>query len=393
MEPLEGIRIVELTTNVAAPMGTMILADQGADVIRIEPVDGADPARAVGAIRNGVTSYYLSLNRNKRAIAIDLKDPRSRPLMEELLRSADVFVHNTRPGVVERLNYGYEDVHALNPNLIYASLTGFGPDGPAAKRRVYDLVIQGVSGMARSQSGENGPEMVKNIVCDKVAAVTAAQAISSALFARERGKVAGHHVELTMLEANLSFLWPDGFWNNSFVGDFEERPLLSDFISTLQTNDGHITMFVVGDNEFEGACAVFKCPELLEDPRFITVADRFGNGQALMDEFKKHTLNFATDELVAQMEEAQVPCAKINDFDDVINDPRITHRGSIIEYDHPVGGRVRQPRPPAIFGDEPCRIRLPAPAKGEHTGEVFSELGLSADALAKLHNEGVLGLG
>ncbi|GMU45802.1 MAG: dehydratase [Porticoccaceae bacterium] len=390
MEPLQGIRIVELTTNVAAPMGTQMLADQGADVIRIEAPGAGDPARAVGAVRNGVTSYYLSLNRNKRALAMDLKDERSRPLMADLLQSADVFVHNTRPGVVERLGYGYEAVHELNPELIYVSLSGFGPDGPGAGNRVYDLVVQAVSGMARVQAGAQGPEFVRNIVCDKVSALTLAQAVSAALLARARG-AGGHHVELTMLEACLNFLWPDGFWNHSFVGDCDTKPLISEFVSTVATADGHATLFTVGDHEFAGACAVFDAPELREDPRFHTLADRFANAHEMMAEFKARARRFTTADLVARMEAAEVPCAKVNDFADVIADPRVVHRGSLVEYDHPQGGRVRQPRPAAIFGREPCAIRRPAPALGEHTDEVFTALGHAPERLAELRRAGVLG--
>lgn len=390
MEPLQGIRIVELTTNVAAPMGTQLLADQGADVIRIEVPGAGDPARAVGAVRNGVTSYYLTLNRNKRALAIDLKDERSRPLMADLLQSADVFVHNTRPGVVERLGYGYEPVRALNPELIYVSLSGFGPDGPGAGNRVYDLVVQAVSGMARVQAGAQGPEFVRNIVCDKVSALTLAQAVTAALLARARG-AGGHHVELTMLEACLNFLWPDGFWNHSFVGDCDTKPLIAEFVSTVATADGHAALFTVGDHEFAGACAVFEAPELREDPRFRTLADRFANAHEMMAEFKARARRFTTADLVARMEAAEVPCAKVNDFADVITDPRVVHRGSLVEYDHPQGGRVRQPRPAAIFGHEPCAIRRPAPALGEHTDEVFTALGHAPEHLAELRRAGVLG--
>lgn len=390
MEPLQGIRVVELTTNVAAPMGTLMLADQGADVIRIEMPGAGDPSRALGAVRNGVTSYYLTLNRNKRALALDLKDERSRPLMADLLRSADVFVHNTRPGVVERLGYGYEAVHELNPRLIYVALSGFGPDGPGAGNRVYDLVVQAVSGMVRLQSGERGPEFVRNIVCDKVSAVTLAQAITAALLARERG-AGGHHVELTMLEACLNFLWPDGFWNHSFVGDFETKPLIAEFIATVPTADGHAGMFTVGDHEFAGACAVLEAPELLDDPRFRTLTDRFTHAHEMMAEFKRRTPRFTTDELVARMEAAQVPCGRVNDFADVIADPRVVHRGSLVEYEHPLGGRVRQPRPAAIFGGEPCTIRRHAPAVGEHTDELLRELGHAPERLAELRRAGVLG--
>ena len=390
MEPLEGIRIVELTTNVAAPMGTQMLADQGADVIRIEAVDRADPARAVGARRNGVTSYFLSLNRNKRAIALDLKDERTRPLMEDLLRSADVFVHNTRPGVVERLGYGYEAVHELNSKLIYVSVTGFGFDGPGAGQRVYDLVIQSISGIAHLQRSEQGPEFVKNIVCDKVTAMTMAQAVSSALFARERGKVSGHHVEVTMLDANLNFIWHDGFWNHSFIGEFKAMPLIGDFITTVPTADGHAAMATVGDHEFQGACTVLSFTEGLTDPRFITITDRFAHGQELFAEFKKRTVNFKTDDLVAQLEKAQVPCAKVNTFDEVLEDPRVKHRGSLIEYEHPVGGRLRQPRPAVVFDGEPSGVHLPAPGHGEHTDEVFRALGRDPAELARLRELGLL---
>jgi len=344
----------------------------------------------VGAIRNGVTGYYLGLNRNKRALAMNLKDPRSRPLMADLLRSADVFVHNTRPGVVERLGYGYAAVRDINPNLIYVSLSGFGPDGPGAGNRVYDLVVQAVSGMVRLQTSEHGPEFVRNIVCDKVSAVTLAQAITAALLARERG-AGGHAVELTMLEACINFLWPDGFWNHSFVGDCETKPLIAEFISTMPTADGHVGMFTVGDHEFASACAVLDAPELLADSRFRTLADRFANAHEMMAEFRSRTPRFTTADLVARMEEAQVPCAKVNDFEEVIADPRVVHRGSILEYEHPIGGRVRQPRAAAIFAGEPCAIRRPAPALGEHTDEVFAELGQAPETLAELRRAGVLG--
>ncbi|MBI2782753.1 MAG: CoA transferase [Gammaproteobacteria bacterium] len=159
----------------------------------------------------------------------------------------------------------------------------------------------------------------------------------------------------------------------------------------MPTADGHVAMFTVGDHEFAGACDVLDCRELVNDPRFKTITDRFANAHAMMAEFKKRTVNFATDALVASMEKAQVPCAKVNDFDDVIADPRVVHRGSIIEYDHPVGGRVRQPRPAAIFDREPCGVRLPAPALGEHTDEVFAGLGYDRAALAELRSAGVLG--
>ena len=392
MEPLKGIRVVELTTNVAAPMGTVMLGDQGADVIRIEALGEGDPSRAVGASRGGVTSYYLTLNRNKRSITVDLKNPKTRPLIEDLIRSADVFVQNARPGVMDRIGCDFDSFHAINPDLIYMSLSGFGPDGPGADNRVYDMVVQAVAGVVHLQSGEQKPEFVKTIICDKVAALMTAQAISSALFARERGLVGGHLIEMTMLEASLSFLWPDTFWNHSFIGGgVTEKPPFSDFMSTVPTSDGHAAMFTVGDHEFSSACEVLNYPEALDDPRFTTIADRFGNGLELLREFSKRTVNFTSAELVKQMEKAEVPCANVNNYDQVLEDPRVTFRGSLIEYDHPQGGRVRQPRPAAIFDGEPSGVRLPAPELGENTDEVFLDLGYSSEALAELRKAGALG--
>ena len=189
MNPLEGVRIVEVTTNASGPLATSLLADQGADVIRLETIGMGDPSRHVGGVRGGVTGYTAYMNRNKRSVAVDLKDDRVRPVLYELIKTADVFVQNSRPGALARAGLGYDALHEINPRLIYASISGFSADGPGAGQRVYDPVIQGASGLASAQGmGEEKPVLVKTIASDKIAAYTAAQAISSALFARERGR-------------------------------------------------------------------------------------------------------------------------------------------------------------------------------------------------------------
>jgi crotonobetainyl-CoA:carnitine CoA-transferase CaiB-like acyl-CoA transferase len=374
-------------------MATGMLADQGADVIRFEAVGTGDPSRHVGGTRGGVSAYNAYMNRNKRSMAVDLKNAQLRPWLYKLVESADVFVQNSRPGALERSGFGFADLHRVNPNLIYVSISGFGATGPGAKQRVYDPVIQCVSGFAAAQGTGGTPTLMKTIASDKVAALTAAQAISAALFARARGTVAGHHVELSMLDASLAFLWPEVFWNHGFVGSegVTTKPAIAEFYRLLQTADGFITTIIVGDGEFAGACRALGLERMLADPRFKTLADRFANYSDMHANFEQVALGLASDTLVARLLAEDVPCAKVNSLEEVIADPRVTHRQSVIEYDHPRGGRLRQARAPAIFAGEPCAVRRPAPSLGEHTAELLQSVGGSAEDIAALRQAGAIG--
>ena len=393
MEPLRGVRIIEVTANASGPMATGMLADQGADVIRWETLGAGDPARQVGGTRGGVSAYYAYMNRNKRSMAVDIKNLRLRPYLLELIRSADVFVQNSRPGALERSGFGYAALHEINPDLIYVSISGFGATGPAARQRVYDPVIQCVSGFVAAQGAGGTPALVKTIASDKVAALTAAQAISAALFARARGTIKGHHVELSMLDASLAFLWPEVYWNHSFVGEegVQKRPLIADFYRLLKTADGYVTLMVVGDDEFKGACRALEMPDLQHDPRFPTLTDRFGNFPALFAEFEKGGIKLTTAEIVKRMDKEGVPCAKANTLDEVLTDERVLHRDSIIEVDHPQGGRMVQARSPAIFDGEPTRVRQPSATLGQHTDELLRAAGCAEAEIAALRAAGAVG--
>ena len=393
MEPLAGIRIIDVTTNASGPMATGILADQGADVIRFETVGSGDPSRHVGGVRGGVSAYTAYMNRNKRSMAVDLKHADLRPALYKIIESADVFVQNSRPGALDRCGYGFDDLHRVNPRLIYVSISGFGATGPAAGQRVYDPLIQCVAGFAAAQGTAGTPGLVKTIVSDKVAAVTAAQAIAAALFARERGTIGGHHVELSMLDASLAFLWPEVFWNQGFVGDegFQPKPLIADFYRLLRTVDGYITVIIVGDGEFAGVCRVLGLEKMLQDPRFKTLSDRFVNYAAILTELEQAVATWKSDALIAELEKADVPCAKANTLEAVQDDPRVTHGPSIIEYDHPQGGRLRQARPPAIFDGDPCAIRRPSPALGEHTEELLRSVGCTNETIAEFKRGKAIG--
>ena len=393
MQPMQGIRIIDVTTNASGPMATGMLADQGADVIRFETVGAGDPARHVGGVRGGVSAYFAYMNRNKRSMAVNLKNAALRPALYKLIESADVFVQNSRPGALDRSGYGYEDLHRINPELVYVSISGFGATGPAAAQRVYDPVIQSVSGFAAAQGVGGDPVLMKTIASDKVAALTAAQAISAALFARARGSIAGHHVELSMLDASLAFLWPEVFWNDSFVGSegFTPKPLIASFYELFPTTDGHITLIIVGDGEFAGVCSVLGLQHLLDDPRFTSLTLRFANYAQMLGEIKAATKRFATADLIAQLQKADVPCAKVNRIDEVADDPRVQHGGSVIEYDHPRGGRMRQARAPAVFDGERMGVRLHAPALGENTEELLLSVGCAAAEIAAWREAGTIG--
>ena len=393
MQPMQGIRIIDVTTNASGPMATGMLADQGADVIRFETVGAGDPARHVGGVRGGVSAYFAYMNRNKRSMAVDLKNSALRPALYKLIESADVFVQNSRPGALDRAGYGYQDLHRINPKLIYVSISGFGATGPAAAQRVYDPVIQSVSGFAAAQGVGGEPVLMKTIASDKVAALTAAQAISAALFARARGSIGGHHVELSMLDASLAFLWPEVFWNDSFVGSegFTPKPLIASFYELFPTTDGHISLIIVGDGEFAGVCSVLGLQHLLDDSRFTSLTLRFANYAQMLGEIKAATKRFATVDLIAQQQKADVPCAKVNRLDEVADDPRVQHGNSVIEYDHPRGGRMRQARAPAVFDGERMGVRLHAPALGENTEELLLSVGCAAAEIAAWREAGTIG--
>lgn len=393
MQPLSGIRIIEVTTNASGPMATGILADQGADVIRLETIGVGDPSRHVGGVRGGVTGYTAYMNRNKRSMAVDLKNPALKAPLRKLIATADVFVQNSRPGALDRAGYGYEALHAEFPDLIYVSISGFGATGPAAHQRVYDPVIQSVAGFAAAQSKDGVPDLVKTVASDKVAALTAAQAISAALLARARGQARGQHVELSMLDASLAFLWTEVYWNHSFVGDegFTPKPLIASFYRLLPTLDGYVTMIVVGDDEFKGACDGLDLPALFHDPRFPTLSERFARFEELYVEFEVGTRRLTTAEFLQRMDANGVPCAKVNTLDEVLSDPRVTHDRSIIEYEHPQGGRMRQARPPVIFDGERLGVRRPSPRLGEHTEELLASVGCSAAEIAALREMGAIG--
>lgn len=244
--PLSGLRILDLCSVVSGPMAAVVLADQGADVIKIEPPGWGDGIRNLGASRNGQSAIFALINRNKRSVGINLKHPAGADIVRRLVEDADVVMQNYRPGRMDRLGLGYESLSEINPELIYTSISGVGEVGPYAEQRVFDYVIQGLSGVVDAQSTNGQPEMVRTILYDKLTALTAAQGVTAALLARERG-AGGTHVQLSMLDAGIYFNWPELMWNCSFEGDgVEYSGELADMYEISETSDGHIVSHHLG---------------------------------------------------------------------------------------------------------------------------------------------------
>jgi len=393
--PLDGIKILDASAIVSGPLATMLLADQGADVIKLEPTDVGDTLRLSPFARGGMTSFYANCNRNKRAIAVNLASEDGLAIALKLVAESDVFVQNWRPGAADRLGLGDEALRRINPDLIYCSISGYGPDGPYSQRRVYDPIIQGLSGHTAVQVNPEVPipDLVRNIVADKSSAYTAAQAITAALFARERG-AGGQHIDIPMIDASLAFFWPDGMLAHTFAGDDKPSGLaLYEVYKLSQTSDGHLIYFAATDKEMHGLFRALGHPEWAEDPRFGVAASRsnIDNAVALGEKIAEAMLGQTTDALLARMLEEDVPVGPVLSLDEVFNDPQVEHNNAILEFDHPTAGRYHQARPAARFAktaQEPKR-RMP-PLHGEHTEEVLRELGYGEAELEQLRGDNTI---
>ncbi len=388
--PLAGVRIVDLSTVVSGPMAAGMLADQGAEVIKVES-RGGDLTRVIGPAKGDLSGLYAALNRGKRSIVLDPRRPAGLQLLRELIARADAVVENFRPGVMERLGLAWERLHADHPRLVVLSITGYGPDGPRAGERVYDTVIQAVSGMADAHPDEcsGEPRLLRTLMCDKVTALTAAQALTAALLARDRdGR--GRRVEVNMLDAAVAFLWPEAGYNHAFLDEPPEPvPEYGSTLALWRAADGWFAMVTPQDDEFAGMCRAFGHPEWITDPRFTTIPLR-----------RRHygELRAMAEGLVAQQPVAHwlerlaaegAPAGRANRKAELPHDAQVRHNGTFAEVAHGTVGRIRMPRPAARF-DGPGAPLPAAPHHGEHTREVLRELGLADAEIDALAAQGVV---
>ena len=380
--PLAGIKVVDLSVMISGPLAAMMLADQGADVIKVESPGVGDMMRHLGSQKNGMTGIFALHNRGKRSIGVNLKTPEGRDILGRLLADADVVIQNFRPGALEKLGFGYEDVRRSNNGVVYVSISGFGPDGPRSGQRVYDNVIQAASGLASVQTDKatGRPQIFRTLVCDKVTSYTVAQAVTAALFARERGH-GGQHVQVSMLDAAIAFMWPDSAMDAALLDDDVTRmPTIGENYGATELKDGFVTVSAVSQPEFEGYVRALGGPHLAEDPRFANAALRSANVLELRAEIKKLTEAITVREFLENSVVHDVPSSAINSLHDVHEEPQVVHNGSLVVREHPVAGAIREARNAPRFNGTPTAIPGPAPMQGEHTDEIVASLGLDPAA-------------
>lgn len=390
--PLSGLKVLDLSIALTGPYAAALLADQGAEVTKVERPGIGDIARWVGVAVNGMSAFYLACNRGKRCIAVDLSTEEGRDIVLQLAADADVIIQNFRPGVIDRLGLGYDAVREVNPDVVYASISGYGPVGPYRDRSAYDTSIQAYAGFAATQAELDGPPtFIKQNAADKVSALFACQAITAALFARASGR-GGQHLELGMADACVSFLWAEAAGNEVLLGADGSMP--SSFnagFAPMRFLDGWGIVVPTTDADFAGMCKALDVPGW-DDPRVKTVGERRKNRDVLepiMDMCYAMAANLTQADAIERFERERVAFAMVLSAAEMVDDPHAIAIGMFEEFDHPVVGRARLPRHPTQFHATPASLGFGAPALGQHTDDVLGELGLGAQ-IERLRAAGVV---
>ena len=390
MGPLQGVTVLDFSMVVAGPFCAQILADLGADVIKIEPPRG-DTSRLLGPpFRDGISPLFAHFNRNKRSVALDLQQEAGRAAARRLARSADVLVHNFRPGVAERLGIGHDELAAANPRLVYAAISGFGPDGPYADQPAYDMVIQALSGFMSIQGADGAPRLVRGLVADKSTGMTAAWGVLAALFARERSG-RGQRVDVPMLDAFSAFMLPDVLGDETFLPPVgPPAPRLDGVYRAWETADGHVVLLVIEDRQFEAICKVLAREELAVDPRYAGLLQRVAHAEELFAMLEGELRKWTTADLVERARRFGVPLAPAHDVAGFLRDPQVVASGTVFEADDGAAGRLRLLRSPVRFAATPSAFARRPPRLGEHGDEVLRERGFRSDEIASLRAGGCL---
>jgi crotonobetainyl-CoA:carnitine CoA-transferase CaiB-like acyl-CoA transferase len=392
--PLAGMKVIELAHIMAGPVCGLMLADMGADVIKVEKPDGDDTRRFLPPDIAGVSSAYLMMNRNKRGIALNLKDKAGVDVLKRLLADADVVIENYRMGTMERLGLGYETLKEINPGLIYCEISGFGRTGPYANRGGFDLIAQGMSGLMSITGEGPGRPPVKSgaPVSDITAGILAALGVSAA-YARKLQTGEGQKVDTSLFEAAITHT----YWQSAITfatgtppGPMGSAHPLNAPYQAFRTADGWMNVGAANQKNWERMLGVINAPELLDDPRFRANGDRMGNLDALTEVLNGKFSAATTEEWMKRLEEAGVPAGPVLDIAEMHRDPQTLAREMVTETEHPVAGPVKTIGLPIKFSETPGGVQRPAPRLGEHNREVLSEYGYTDEAIDTLCASGAL---
>jgi crotonobetainyl-CoA:carnitine CoA-transferase CaiB-like acyl-CoA transferase len=396
--PLAGFRVLDLSAVVSGPLTGALLADQGADVIKVERTGAGDIQRHVGSRRNGFSGFFHVLNRGKRSLALDLGRAEGVDIVCRLARQADVVIQNFRPGVADRLGIGYAALSADNPGLVYLSISGFGQTGPRAGERAYDPIIQCYAGLAEVQGRMHSehpdqPEQVNMLLLDKLTAATGCQAITAALLARTRSG-RGQHIELSMLDTAIAFSWSDVAADLILQGDdVDQRPPVGASGMLHRYRDGWGATMTLSQPEFEGMCRALGVEHVAADARFSSLDARMRHRLELKAVLETEVADAAAmltiEEAGRRLKAEQVPFARVRRLRELPDDPQVQHNGVFRDLDHPVAGRLRDARPAPRFSTTPAEPGAPAPSVGQHSREILTEIGLG-DAIEDLYQRGIV---
>ena len=363
-KPLEGIKIIEISTIITASLSAMMLADQGAEVVKIEQTGFGDPLRYLGTQKGGISAIFANVNRGKSSIELDLKKETDLNFAKKLISEADVLLNNFRPGVMESLGISREECKKLNEDLIYVSITGFGKKGSFSSNPAYDHVVQAMSGATAIQSDLEKPQYMKTLLCDKITAYTATQSICSALFKRERTGEASS-IDLSMLDASMFFLWPDGMMNNTLLDDdVQNLPPLTASYNMYECKNGSISIAAMLDKHWHGIFKAVDKPELIDDERYSSAAERSKNFMQLL-ELVSLFKNYTVDEMFNRLTENDVPCSKNLTLEQAITNQQVEDNDLVTEQNTETQGMVRMIRYPALFDEKKLINNKPAPKLGE----------------------------
>jgi len=394
--PLAGYRIIDLTSVVLGPYCTQLLGDLGADVIKIETPDGDIMRHAGPHVSEGMGPIYLTINRNKRAVTLDLRNESAKKILEKLVKTADGFIHNIRAGGIRRLGFDYDAIRKINPEIIYCHAVGFGSKGHYAERQAYDDLVQAVSGasfMIPMQDGTTEPRYFPGLVADKTTGLHAAYAMLAAFLHKERtGK--GQFVEVPMMECMVSFTMAENLYGHTFV---PPRPpiayarSINPMRKPYKTKDGYIALMPYSDENWRRFFRLGGREELMDDERYSTYSARTNHITDLYKEAEVIALQRTTDEWMDALARENVPCMRVHSLDSVLTDPQLRETGFLEERDHPSEGRYLAINNPIEFSQSPASIHQEPPLLGQHNHEILEELGFDEGDISKFEKDGVFG--